>query len=569
MKKMQYENFLPNNAFWTHSEIIQEYGSKYKRNFENSLILKDEELFNTYKNDDLVSVSIQDDEKKISKKLIHDMLSQEGMYKYLQTNLDNSLGIALRIDYIIDKDTFLSIKITRAELIEVLNVMADELSQKEQMRSAVIKHSLHLFSCQQKYRNYNHSCFIEGNEVIIPASTLISILTMDDNTFKSFMDDKIYLGFKKEYIAYALIDFVERERLFIKYVLPESVYKRYKDLASYSLIDFESINKNRVRNDINEDGESILDKIEISEELMNSLDEQKELTYSDLELSIYYYIKLCEILTFDTNYYLTHTIDLSDEELEKISTITSTNNQTTSYEFLLLFAKIISNLDIDFTFDQTIFAGIINGSHKLTYKHGEYLVALNSLDNIGKSDLTNVKVNDKLANLTCINKNEVTRNKFNELVEKVYGNIISKREEQIKFKQAVDNYKNMYEYTKTSTRDKLYLLLKEICRTDLKGLQTISYAKKVFDNLFKNDSRVQINFICSQNEYNSYIKPISIVSIEESGGYSYFVIDSEKENTVSYMHQEELMEMFETKTYLYVDNKKIPGLEVVGEVYAR
>lgn len=570
MRKMQYEKFLSTTAFWTLDEIVAEYGSTYKKNFANSLILKDENLFNSYKNEDLIIVSIQDEEKSISKILIHDMLSQEGMYKYLQTNLDNSLGIALRIDYIIDKDTFLSIKITRAELIEALNSIADELNQKEKIRSAAVKNSLHLFSCQQKYRNYDHTCFIEGNECTIPASTLINILTMDDASFQFFIDGKVNYKYKKEYIAYSLVDFVERERIFIKYVLPENVYKRYKDIKNYSLIDFESLNKNRVKNDINEDGESILDKVEISEELMVKLDEQKDDSYSKMELAIYYYLKLCEILTFNSEYYLTQNLDLSTEELDNISMITPDNNQVTTYEFLLLFAKILSNLNIDFSFDQTIFAGIINGSQKLTFKYGEYLVALNSLDRIGKSDLTNVKVNDKISNLVCFNKNEVTRKKFNELTEKIYNDIIAKRENQERFKQTVNRYKSMYLYTKTSVRDKLYLLLKEICRTDLKGLQIISYEKKIFDNLFKNNPNIDINFICCLDEDTNYVKPISIVSVFESDAYSYFAIDGTKDNKIEYLSQDDLIEMFETRTYLYLEEKNIPGIGAsVGEVYAR
>lgn len=570
MKKMQYETFLPTDAFWTLDEIVKEYGSTYKRNFEKSLVLKDEKLFNQYKNEELISISIQDEQKNISKKLIHDMLSQEGMYKYLQTNLDNSLGFALRIDYIVDKDTFVSIKITRAELIEALNVISDELSQKEKMRSAVIKNSLHLFSCQQKYRNYTHNCYIDGNVINVSATSLINILTLDDNTFNSFISGEIKFEYPKEYLAYALVDFVERERIFIKYVLPDHVYKRYKDIKNFSLIDFESLNKNRVKNDINEDGESILDKIEISDELMNKLDEQKDQKYSKLELVIYYYIKLCEILTFNKNYYLTQSLEIPNDEFDIISKITPDNNEVTTYEFLLLFAKILSNNNINFSFDQTIFAGIINGSHKLTFKYGEYLVALNSLDQIGKSDLTNVKVNDKLSNLVCFNKNETTRKKFNELTEKIYKDIIAKKDNQEKFRQAVNRYKNLYRYTETSIREKLYLLLKEICRTDLKGLQIISYEKKIFDNMFKNNPNIGINFICSLDENNSYIKPISIVSALENGVYNYFVIDGSKNNHPEFFTTDELIEMFETKTYLYLDDNTLPGIEkTVGEVYAR
>lgn len=558
-KSFDYEKFLDRNLFYTHEEVANEYGHSIKKNIASSLVLKSEELFLEYKNNDLIEVD-ELEHKSVSKKLIHDLLSDEGMYRYLQNNLSNDLGIAARIDYIIDLKSVASIKLTRRDFIEALNQMSGDLSQHELMRSAVIRSSWVLFSCEQRYRNTLHRTFINDSCLDIPASVLIRILSCREDEFNKFINGDINFGYAKEILAYALVDFVERERILIKYVFPKNIIDRYENIKNYSLIDFESINKNRIKNDLNEYGESIIDKIELSSELKSYLNAEIDETYSNLEKAIYYYIKLCEVFSLDDNYYLSTSQSLLEEHTstDNINSKTPSNNKVAMYDFLSIYASILNELKIDFTLNQTLMNGGEVGSNLLTFKYGEYLVSISSLANPSESDLTNVKINDRLTNITSINKNKVTKAKFKELTERIYKDILSKRTDKKTFQESLSAYKQTLSYSKMPITDKIYILLKEITRTDLKGLELSGYTKKLFSSLFKGNKNIAINILAKRVDNSTYLTPVIIVSYLGLE-YHYLVVDKSIENSLRSVSLDELTSLLSENKYYYIDSKNVPS----------
>lgn len=558
-KSFDYEKFLDRNLFYTHEEVANEYGHSIKKNIASSLVLKSEDLFLEYKNNDLIEVD-EIEHKSVSRKLVHDLLSDEGMYRYLQNNLSNDLGIAARIDYIIDIKSVASIKLTRREFIEALNQMSGELSQHELMRSAVIRSSWVLFSCEQRYRNTLHKTFINDSCLDIPASVLIRILSCSEDEFNKFINGDINFGYAKEILAYALVDFVERERILIKYVFPKNVIDRYENIKNYSLIDFESINKNRIKNDLNEYGESIIDKIELSSELKEYLNAEIADTYSNLEKAIYYYIKLCEVFSLDDNYYLSTSQSLLEEHTntDNINSKTPSNNKVAMYDFLSIYASLLSELKIDFTLNQTLMNGGEVGSNLLTFKYGEYLVSISSLANPSESDLTNVKINDRLTNITSINKNKVTKAKFKELTDRIYKDIQNKRTDKKTFQESLAAYKQTLSYSKMPITDKIYILLKEITRTDLKGLELSGYTKKLFSSLFKGNKNIAINILAKRVDNSTYLTPVIIVSYLGLE-YHYLVVDKSIGNSLRSVSLDELTSLLSENKYYYIDSKNVPS----------
>ena len=567
-KYLSYERFIDHDLFYTRDELVNQYGPSILKSFTNSLIVKSEELFNEYKNTDLIVVN-ENENKAISKKLLHDILTDEGMYKYVQTNLDNDLGVSLRIDYIIDATTIASIKLTRAELMMGLSQIIPELTQIEQMRFSVIKNTLSMYSCEQKYRNYIHHVNIDGTDLEIKASILLDILNCDEKKFQEFLNGNINYGYDTDCLAYALVDFMERERILIKYVLPTACYERYRSICNFSLIDFESLNKNRITNDLDANGESLLAKITITDELREYLEEDASTTYSKLEKAIFYYIKLCEVLTLDENYFSdTNSLEDKHEDISYINQITPTNNKIIKYDFVILYAKLLSELGINFTLDQSLMAGVKKTNKLLTFRYGEYLVGLTSFANLDKNDLTNVKINATLNNLTSLNKNEFTKKKFNELVERIYREIIAKREKKELFSESLTQYKTNMDSKYISLIDKIYILLVEISRKKLKGVDSLAYQNKIFSNIFKDDDNVKLNFLCRETKDN-YLSLVSIVSIKREDNYNYFLVDPDLDELTA-ITSEELTNILGMKKIYYIDDKKVPGIQVeVGEKYVK
>ena len=93
---VEYEKLLDKDVFYTREEVEKQYGQSIKKNIALSLVVKDEKIFLEYKEKDLIVIN-ESENKRVSKKLIHDLLNDEGMYKYLLLNLNNDLGVAARI----------------------------------------------------------------------------------------------------------------------------------------------------------------------------------------------------------------------------------------------------------------------------------------------------------------------------------------------------------------------------------------------------------------------------------------------------------------------------------------
>ncbi len=553
-KNELYEPFLSKEKFYTLDELANIYGEYIRRNCAISLVLKDEETFTKYKNEDLIEISSGEGVKSVSSKLIQDILSDSGMYKYLQTNLDNRLGIAARFDYIFDSDTIVSIKLTRYEIMEAFTKISDKLNQKEKMRLAVIKNSLDLFSCEQRYSNYTHTSYIDDEKIEIPASILLQILTMDEQSFASFINNPVSFGYKRKHLAYVLIDFIEKERIRAKYVFPEKVYMRYKSLANYQLIDFEALNKNSIRNDYTEEGKSIVDVLTINDELLEYLDKEIDKTYSTLEKSLYYYIKLCELFTSDPNFY---TQDYASSRSD-VSTKGPNDAQITPKDFIFLYAKLLDHLGVVYSFDPLF----DRREGYLSFRCGEFLMELTSFDAIAKNDLANIKVNDEIANLTCINKNAATKQKFSEKINQIYASIKTKHENAKRFSETLAEYQSNLSKRPIPLKEKVFTLLKEICRSNLTGVDIFAYEKKVFSAIFANDKRIKITFMYIENE--SGLHPVTVISIKDTG-YQYFVVDQTSPEIIKPISYQSMQKMVERNDIHYIGDQTILGITDIKE----
>ena len=110
------------------------------------------------------------------------------------------------------------------------------------------------------------------------------------------------------------------------------------------------------------------------------------------------------------------------------------------------------------------------------------------------------------------------------------------------------------------------LVCKDIGRPDLKGVDAMSYQKKVFDNLFTDNPNVHIAFISSSiNTYvNHTFAPLTLISIDLDEYTKYYIIDPTNQNIISTITKEELEELFESKDYAFIsaDTKDVSGLEL-------
>lgn len=562
------EQELPKDIFYSYSQVVREYGQSYEHFIRNSLLVKDEATFKKYKSSNLITIETLNGKKSVSKDLLLDLISYEGLYKYLITNMDNEFSLAARIDYFENGDIKDSIIINRAELsIFLLKLNMGELNTQQKIRISTLCNFTKLNSLEKKFQNDEHIAVVDGEVVSIKVSDLLKVLTMKEEEFTQFVYGKNPFAYSKEIVVYMLNDFIKRNRIMEKYHLEEYIINRYKDLEAQSIIDYESINKNLKANDDDLEGNSLIEQITINEQLYEEVFKYHKNTYSSLETAMYVYVRLCELLTYDQGYYASPKTD-DVNKLEDVNNISLTNNAVTNYEFLLLYTALLREMKIRYTLDNRLLGGNADKA-SITFRSGEYLVKVDTLSDVLNSDFTNAKINAPLTGLICLNQNQISKQKFEELFYKIIKELIETKKERILFEGSLQEYHNKYARTDLSFKDKFYVLLKDIARPNLKGIDAIAYQKKVFENLFGNDDRISINFISSMiNNYKDYTyTPLTIITLKTNDEVRYYMIDPNHQNIVERISESELEEYFLSGEYAYLDEvDEIPELELVSGV---
>ncbi|MDE5630759.1 MAG: hypothetical protein K2I70_04080, partial [Bacilli bacterium] len=335
-------------------------------------------------------------------------------------------------------------------------------------------------------------------------------------------------------------------------------------------IDYESINKYEKTNDDYYNGISISEQIDLDASLEQAVLSDMNPTYSLLEKALYIYYKLCEILSYDQEYYAANQKGEEAEkhcDINRINNVTLENNEVVCYEFIAIYSYFLRRLGIKYTVDNAVKDEYGKGHSTISFKVGEFLITADSTRSILSNDMTSAKINAPLMGIHLTNKNLVTRNKFLEAYEKVSSDIRKNKKEKKVFSEAVKEYREKYAKQHLSKKEKLYLLFKEIGNTNLKGVDVISVHMRIYEGLFKQDEDVDINFISSTiNAYKDYnYTPLTILSVHLSNDeYIYYQIDPNNPNLVETISKEEIRELFESRDFAYIgtQNKIIPGINL-------
>lgn len=591
MTTVNYEDFLNKDDYYKESDFLEEYGQTYSVFTANTLLVKNRELFEKYKNSNVTSFRTQRGYSSISQDLLIDLLTNEGLYSYVLKNMADSKGIIFRMILIEDGEIKDNISVTRttlAKAIDKLNLVIEgKETGKLKMRMALLTNMSTVHSLRSKYESSLHRSYVDGELVEIPCLDLYALLNLsemdyneiinDDKDIEFIFDGKTY-SYPKRVVVYMLIDFIESERILEKYLIPEIALERYISLYSGNIVDCESINKNEKTNDDYIDGISMSDLINLDPEFENEVLKDMNPTYSLLESAIYIYYRLCELLSYDQEFYAANQKGESAEkhcDINHINSINIENNEVVFYEFIAIYSYFLKKLGIKYTVDNAFKDEYGKGHSTISFKVGEYLVTADSTLSILQNDMTSAKINAPLRGIRLTNKNIVTRNKFLETLRKVTDEIYENKKNKLKFEEAVRSYESKYAELHLSKKEKLYMLFEEIGNTNLKGIDVISVHSRIYDHFFKNDYDIDINFISNAtNAYKDYnYTPLTVLSVRISEGeYIYYQIDPNNPSLVESITEDEIRDLFESRDYAYIgkQEKVIPGINLESrEKYVR
>lgn len=529
MIKPEYS--LVKSKFYTQQEFIEKFGSRYQKALECALIIKDEKLFNQYKNEELITIkNNHGQEKSVSANLIIDLINNKyGMYNYLINNLNNQIGIAVKL-CLFDKSGNLvdNIIITLAELKLFMNKI-DKNRFKTYAFSPLISSITSIRKLEKTYSNVTRE-FVLDNEVIsFSIPKLISYLMLDDEQFEEFIKKE-----ESRKILYMLVDFVEKDRILDKYIFPENIHERYFNIKNNKIVDLETINSDIKSSDPDGIDNKIINEIKIEDSILDYTTKYMKQTYSKVEIAIHLFIRLNELIACSPYEYSGEISPIQAEEQ-------NIEEQKSDYRyFKLIYAALLKRFNINYNVD------------KNTFIAGEFKIHVTDAD----INLRNMKIEDSINNLICINQMEITRTKFEELFNLVLDNILDREVKDERFILASERYekKNIGKINSLNLteEEKVSLLVEAILQSDLTTLDGIEYQKKVLN--ITDDDTISCVFVDTK-EGNK-----TILTITREEQVYYYLLDKKSVKKIEY---EELVKLFESGEYSYIaDNTQtIIGIE--------
>lgn len=542
MSIQSYEKFIDKNRFYTDKELKELFDENFKNNFGPSLVLKNFEDYKKYSpnslsEDEIITIKVDGEEKEVSKYLIKDLIEDEGMYRYLLLNMDNELGIAAKIIFVAD-DRYYCIKLHRAELASCLeNISSDykdnsSLNIKVNMRIGLIRSLVTEKSLIAKsYGNTKlFQIGVDGKKVLLPEEYIVKLLVMGNK--RDFLNelDKDKYGYSKEVICYAIVQFVERNRILYKYSLSKKTLNFYNRLKNYEIIDFESLNKNRISNAYSgsEEDISILDTVSIPESMIYLISHFPHKNYSPLEIALYLYVEL--------SYFYSKYIEESN-----IKDSESTNN------FILIYAKILDSLGISYTINQNVIANVELNNNKLTFSSGEFMCSIDSSKEINLEDIMYNKINDEYLNMTSINTALVSKIKFRELTKRIYTDYINDKKHIVEFEDNLNKYRYQFGVSMLDRTTRIRLFIKAVARKDLKGIGNVEYINNVFNNVLGKELGANLYFLIAAKNNKIGLQPLTILMLENLT----ILIDPSGDETVRVISESDMIDLFHQGYYLY------------------
>lgn len=582
-------------------ELIKEF--PYFEKLLSSAIPVTEELFNFYKND----TKIQVDNSSISVQLLKDIISNEYYYEMAKKLFRDEME-DFNIYLIKYGDIFGSIQLSKSSIIEGLDIIISQgLSSFDELayrRYDELKQSISYDRFLEKNRNNNYNITIEETKYSIPIEQIISFLNLSSEEFGQICrsnEIKEINGIPKEHFVYAITKFFKEYKLLKSFQFPQSVIDKINAIESLQELDIEAVDKITVISDPN------IDKIEVNEELKNTILENLPTDASELEKAIFIYIKMCKLLTYDDEFYAvnqTGQVARIHENINHVKEITPTNNKVVCYEFNAIYGKMLQEIGLTFSTDQALINGFGGGHANLKFRSNRFLVAADSVTSILLGDITKAKLNQPLVGLKCVNKNQQTQQEFNNALTKMYNLIIDKENEKSKesklsseipksqehseeveqvpiekresFAETVAKYKRATkQIVHISLAEKLDILMQKVNDSKLVGIDSLSYILHLRKVLFTEEERKEnINIsVIRDNELIEQTQSATASAIIAINEYSF---TNNPESTIYYVYHpkisfqkitfEELKNRFSDGTYNYIQKKdpEIPGISQGG-----
>lgn len=375
-----------------------------KRNIQNKFVI-DNTIFITEDQYKKYSLSKKVGLINISIELLHDLLDNDYFYSYVEDLFNGNIDRLILV-YITENGVKEIKKYSKMDILNTISnlILNDEFIFNSKMKDRFknLRNKISYDKLKEKYINDTYTCKIDDINIEVKVKSIFDFLELSNEEYEKFfnLDDRDDInGMLKEHFIYTLVRFFRDNDLYNNYYIPKIINSRYRELLTSKKIDLQAINK------INQTKNLHSPYIKINEQLKYKVLEDIPKNFNKLETAIYIYIKLCDLLTYDTEYYASNNVENVNkmhENVNHIADISPGNNSVICYEFNAIYSKFLDEIGIMYETNAS-YSDIFGGGHEfLTFKSGKYLIKADStLNSIIYSDIVNVKLNKKLNGFLC------------------------------------------------------------------------------------------------------------------------------------------------------------------------
>ena len=330
-----------------------------------------------------------------------------------------------------------------------------------------------------------------------------------------------------------------------------------------------------------------ISQFSVNEELQESILSGLPSDFSDLEKAIYIYIKMCKLFTYDEEFYAVNQKGPLSEKhrlIDNLSNISLTNNKVVCYEFNAIYSYMLNKLKINYKcycgsndYKAEEAEGRWYGTDHtfLEFMCDKFLVKADAVTGILHGDIMQAKLNQPLDGLICQNKNEQTKQEFQNSMRKVYG-YIAEREPKLtqnepneveSFEDIASQFKQLTDKIKpVNLTDKIDILIRKVNDTKMIGVDAYSYLLQLRKILFTKQEQaenVKISIIRNSNSNSATaLSVISIIIPDETGEMKISRYLYSPGNELLPISKDDLQEKFDSGVMGYIEEKNpvIPGI---------
>lgn len=532
----------------------------------NNQIIVPELTFFRYQNSAQLSIY----GNNISICLISDLVSISEHYLYIESLFKDRIA---ELNIIPANKLNEKITITKKELTEGLKYLTEHkmlsLSPEIITKLQNLRPKLDFNLLLKEFEQASFEILIDKVSYSISYKACFNFLQLSEAEYQEICtndDIKTIEGIPKNVFIYA----VSHLDISDNYDIPRLVQKRLGRLKNYTDYDTESLNL------ITETKGETIQNAHINPELKEALTKDIPTNYNPLEKAIYIYFKMCDILSYDEEFFATNEkgkTALKHADINHISTITPENNLVVCYEFNAIYAKMLEELNINYEIISSIIGTYGRGHAYLEFRYDKFLIRADAVAPFFKSDIFYIKINELPNGLKCYNSNTNTRHEFNEILKRVYNDFRQINPEYTSLKDALSMYQIINNKIEPvpSIHERIEMFYAKIRANQLIGIDRLSYLLSLHSRMFTLTEK-RDNFLISivrnkrPDDKSKEAAPEVIIAFNEKDFYEYPEANQyylyKSDNTIEPVSKEYLLAQFYSENYSYTESTDhfVPGI---------